>query len=205
MTLDLLCLVADKNMEAAVVELLSRPRSLAIAEIEFEMLVHPDRDPGCFDHPEELLSVFRSDAKHALVILDHSWDGVPTDSAESLERMIENRFEALNLAPWALPIVIYPELESWVWSPSPHVDNALGWRGRSPGLRDALHAQGLWPPEATKPPDPKAAVEWAARQAGIPRSSSIYRQIARNASTRRCEDRAFRRLRTTLQRWFPTQ
>lgn len=205
MKLDLVCLVADKNMEATLAGLFSRPRSLGIRQIATEVLVHHHRDPGCFHSPEDLLAGYSSEAQNALVVLDYAWEGVPADSAESLESQIESRLAPLDLFPWAVPVVIDPELESWVWGPSPHVDNALGWRGRSPGLRDALQAQGLWPPEATKPPDPKAAVEWAARQAGIPRSSSIYRQIARRASTQRCEDRAFRRFRTTLQRWFPPQ
>ena len=118
---------------------------------------------------------------------------------------MEQRLARSRLAPWAVPIVIHPELESWVWSPSPHVDNALGWRGRSPGLREALRDSGLWPADAPKPPDPKAAVEWAARETRLPRSSSIYRQIASRASTQSCQDRAFRKLRKQLQRWFPPE
>ena len=159
MKLDLVCLVADKNMEATLSGLFSRPQSLGIRQIATEVLVHHHRDPGCFYSPEDLLAGYSSEAQNALVVLDYAWEGVPADSAESLESQMESRLAPLGLFPWAVPVVIDPELESWVWSPSPHVDNALGWRGRSPGLRDALHAQGLWPPEATKPPDPKAAVE----------------------------------------------
>ena len=205
MTLDLVCLVADKNMEATLSGLFSRPRSLGIREIEFELLVHPLRDPGCYHSSADLLAGLRADARHELVVLDYSWEGVPAESAPSLERRMEHRLAPSGLAPWAVPIVIYPELESWVWSPSPHVDNALGWRGRSPGLREALRNNGLWPTDAPKPPDPKAAVEWAAKETRLPRSSSIYRQIASRASTRRCQDRAFRKLRKQLQGWFPPE
>ena len=182
--------------------LLSRPQSLGIREIVAEVLVHPNRDPGCFYSPEDLLVGFRSEAEHGLVVLDYAWEGVPADSARALEQQMDARLKPLGLAPWTVPIVIQPELESWVWNPSPHVDAALGWQGCQPPLREALQAQGLWPPGAPKPPDPKAAVEWAAREARVPRSSSIYRQIAERASTRHCEDRAFGRLRATLQEWF---
>ena len=41
MTADLLCLVADKNMEAAVSGLLSRPRALGIRPIARELMVPP--------------------------------------------------------------------------------------------------------------------------------------------------------------------
>ena len=200
--LDLFCVVSDKNMEAATSALLARPKSLGIREIAADVVVHQHHDPGCFHSPEALLNGFKRQASHALVMLDHAWDGVPTDSAETLESELETRLLRLDLAPWAVPIVIYPELESWVWSESPHVDKALGWQGRSPPLRDALLLQDLWPASDPKPPDPKAAVEWAMRQSRIPRSSSIYRQIARRAGTRNCEDRAFRRFRDTLQGWF---
>ena len=203
MNLDLVCLVADKNMEATFSALLTRFQSLGIREIRAEILVHPNRDPGCFHQPEDLLVGYRGEAQQALVVLDYDWDHAAADSPESLEDRLESRLEQANLVPWAVPIVIYPELESWVWSPSPHVDDALGWRGRSPRLRDALETRGLWPSGIPKPPDPKAAVVWAAREAGLPRSSSIYRQIARRVSTRHCEDRAFRKFRNTLREWFP--
>ena len=200
--LDLVCVVADKNMATATSALLARPISLGIREISAKVLVHHQRDPGCYHRPQLLLNGFRSQASHALVVLDHDWDGVPTDSAEMLESELEARLAQIDLAPWAVPIVIYPELESWVWGDSPHVDKALGWQGRSPRLRDALREQGLWPAADPKPPDPKAAVEWAVRETRIPRSSSIYREIARLASTRNCKDRAFLRFRDTLQEWF---
>jgi len=201
--LDLVCVVSDKNMEAATSSLLARAKSLGIREISATVLVHQHHDPGCFHNPELLLNGYRDAASHALVMLDHDWDGVPTDSAETLETELEARLGRLDLAPWAVPIVIYPELESWVWGESPHVDKALGWQGRSPRLRDALREQHLWPASHAKPPDPKAAIEWAVRETRIPRSSSIYREIARLANTRNCKDRAFLKFRDTLKEWFP--
>ncbi len=53
--IDLVCLVADKNMEAAIESILRRPAALQIREIRFETIRHPNSDPGCFFQSAELL------------------------------------------------------------------------------------------------------------------------------------------------------
>jgi hypothetical protein len=53
-----------------------------------------------------------------------------------------------------------------------------------------------------KPFDPKLAVEQVLRQAGKPRSSAIYEQLARRVSLQRCTDPAFVKFTTVLQKWF---
>ncbi|MCY3926181.1 MAG: hypothetical protein OXG52_11880 [bacterium] len=201
--IDLLCLVADKNMEAVASRLLDRPESLGIRRVTREIVVHDRRDPGCFHHAGDILLGYRSRAAHALVILDHAWDGVPAETAVEVEGLLEGRFRRDGMGDWARAVVIQPELEAWVFSGSPHVESALGWSGRSPGLREALTAQRLWAPGSDKPDDPKKAMEWALVQRRLPRSSSIYRELASKVSTRSCTDRAFQRLRRLLQEWFP--
>jgi len=99
-------------------------------------------------------------------------------------------------------VVIDPELEAWVFSESPRVEITFGWTNRPVRLRDALAAQGLWPAGSPKPPDPKAAVQWALRQARTPLSSSLYRALAGRVSFERCQDRSFLRLRKFLADWF---
>lgn len=203
MTADLLCLVADRNMSAAISGLLSRPESLGIQTIEYELETHPRRDPGCFYEGAELLVSQRSEAEHALVVLDHAWDGAPADSGHQLEALLEGRLAEAGIEGWARAVVIEPELEAWVFSGSIHVSEALGWKGRDPGLREALASQRLWPDDHDKPPDPKAAIEWALRQVRVARSSSIYGELASKVSTTNCTDRAFVRFRQTLREWFP--
>lgn len=44
---DLVCLVADNSMQAAVSELLDRPHALGIRSITKEIPVHQERDSGC--------------------------------------------------------------------------------------------------------------------------------------------------------------
>ena len=203
MTIDLLCLVADKNMEAAVSGLLSRPRALGIRPIARELIVHPEHDPGCFHNGVEFLHGLRSRAEHALVLLDLAWQGVPAESATELESQFENNLARAGMRDWARAVVIEPELEAWVFGRSKHVPTTLGWQGKYAGLREALASQGLWPSGEVKPPDPKTAMEWALRSARTARSSSIYRDLAKTVSTKKCKDRSFLRFRDLLQEWFP--
>jgi hypothetical protein len=201
--IDLVCLVADKNMEAALQAMLARPEALGIRNLRTEILRHPGKDPGCFNEAAQMLRGYRESAQHALVLMDLAWDGAPADTGEGLERLLG---EALvrELGPdWAQPVVIDPELEVWVFADSPHVAQALGWADRAPDLRAALRARELWSDGMPKPSDPKAAVEWALREVRKPRSSAIYREIAQRVTLTRCQDRAFLRLRQLLGQWFP--
>jgi hypothetical protein len=200
---DLVCLVADKNMEAALGGLLARPAALGIRGITHDVIVHPRRDPGCFHEATEFLLTYRPSHKHALVLLDHAWDGVPAQTGEELERLLGERLSRAGLtADWAEVIAVDPELEVWVFSDSPRVDECLGWRGRHQRLRAWLEAEGLWAATDEKPASPKEAVERTLHATRKPRSSAIYRSLASSVSVDRCKDRAFRKLRAILQRWF---
>lgn len=201
---DLLCLVADGNMKAAVTALLARPKALGIRPVEVEVIVHPRRDPGWFYDSDGLLRGAREEARHAIVLLDQAWDGAPEGGAEEAEALLEGRMRTSGLQDWARAVVIEPDLEVWVFNDSPHVATALGWHGRRTALRNALADLGFWPPEVGKPRDPKAAVMWALRQVRKPRSSSIYRDIAARVSLSRCRDRSFLRFRDLLRSWFGT-
>lgn len=200
--IDLVILVADRSIEAAVRGLLSRPDAIGIRPLTYEIVVHPNRDPGCFHSPDELLDGYRGRARHALVILDRGWQGVPANDARELERMIEERLNTSAAPGWARTVVIDPELEAWVFSDSPHVANTLGWSGTTEEMRNSLQIAGLWPHDLPKPPDPKQAMERLVRKAGVPRSSSLYRRLASRVSFQRCQDPAFLRLLDTLREWF---
>jgi len=195
---DLICLVPDKNMEAAVSELLKRHAALKIRPLRAEVVVHPRRDPGVFREGVEFMSPLRDKYQHGLLLLDAAWEGAPPDAQAALD----SELAEARLDDWARAIVIAPELEVWVWSDSPHVDEALGWSGREPALRSWLTQNGLWEAEVPKPRDPKTAVECALWQVRKPRSSAIYRTLAQTVSVDRCQDSAFLRLRETLQNWF---
>ncbi len=196
---DLICFVADKNMEAVVQELLKRHQALGISRaLDAEVFVHPQRDPGIFRQGIDIIRSFRQNYRHGLLFLDGAWDGAPHDLQTQLDLALKNA----DLEDWACAIVIVPELEAWVWSDSPHVEHVLGWHGRTPGLRVLLQEKGLWTTKKPKPEDPKAGVEAALYEVRKPRSSTIYRQLARSVSVERCQDPAFRRFRMMLREWF---
>ena len=201
---DLVCVVADRQIEATISALLDyRTHALGIRPITKEMLRHPEKDSGCYWRPTDLLRGYRNQVKRALVILDLDWDGAPAASGAELEFQIEERLSREGMGGWAAPVVIEPELEAWVFSASRHVDTVLGWQDRSPALREALETHGLWKPGEPKPADPKAALDWAVKKVGKRRDTPIYRELAQKVSTKRCRDRAFLRLGNLLRDWFP--
>lgn len=202
---DLICLVADKNMEAVIQGLLARPAALGIRPVQYELLVHPRRDPGCFREAADFLKPYRTAHDHAVILLDHAWEGAPAETGDQLKQMLDDRLASAELLGWAEAIVIDPELEAWIFSDSPWVEQSLGWSDRPQRLRTWLQLRGLWAPMSDKPADPKAAVERALYEVRKPRSSSIYRELASNVSVDRCTDPAFVQLRRVLQRWLPPQ
>ncbi len=208
MNLDLVVLAADKSIEEALRGLLGRHEAIGIRPIRYELIRHPERDPGCFHNPEDYLAPYAHDCRHALVVLDHAWDGVPTGGATRVAAQIEDRLRPT----WgdrdrdrARALVIDPELEVWVWSDSPEVDRILEWAGQEPPLRNWLKQRSLWTEEREKPTDPKAAYEAAIRQVRLQKSSSNFRSLAENVGLGRCRDASFQRLLEILRSWFPRE
>lgn len=202
---DLVCLVADKNIEAALAGLLDRRReSLGLRRLVHEITVHQRRDPGCYHGgPEMLRGLLGAQRTRGLLVFDQAWKGNPHASAAETEGAIRGRFQQLGISDRAEVVVLDPEIEAWVWSRSPHVDDVLGWRGATPTLRRWLRERDLWPEGHGKPADPKAAMERALYERRIPRSSSLYRQLAERVSLTSCQDAAFDRLCQVLRTWFP--
>ena len=197
---DLVILAADKNAEYALRCLLGRPKALRIREVDADVFVHPERDPGCVNRGAQFLASLSKQYRFALLLFDLAGCGRESEGALALEQAAE----ASLVSAWgerSAAIVLDPELEVWVWSDSPHVDAALGWNEGA--LRPWLVRQGLLAAGAAKPADPKAAVEAALRHVRKPRSSAIYGAIASKVSVERCTDRALAKLRDRLATWFP--
>ncbi len=200
---DLVLLVADKDMAYAVSGVLHRTKSLGIRDITERIYVHPERDPGCLLWGHDFLRPFLNQYSHAIVLLDHHGSGNEQLGPEELEMRVEKNLSNSGWGSRAAAIVIAPELEVWVWSDSPHVEAVLGWERRQPDLRTWLGQEGLIDPSRAKPDRPKQAMEEALRFARKPRSSSLYGELAKQVSLQHCTDRAFERLKTLLQAWFP--
>lgn len=198
---DLVALIADKNIEGALRGLLSRPQALGLREISCDLYVHPERDPGCRLRAHHFLKPFAHRYAHALVVFDREGSGRDEAERTALERQVEGLLSSSGWDDRAAAVVIDPELEVWVWNDSPHVERALDWSGGI-SLREWLMQKGWLREGATKPAQPKTAVEEALRLAHRPRSSSMYHELARRVSTDRCVDPAFLKLRQTLAGWF---
>ena len=203
--LDLIILVADADAEWTLRTLLEkRTASLGIRPIRFEVRRHPRRDSGVFREAPDFLRLYLRRAQHALVLLDREGSGSEHRlSAQEMEDDLERRLQRNG---WSDPagrsrvaaIVLDPELEVWVWSRSPHVPRVLGVTQEvlEEVLEDFPTSQG------GKPQRPKEAMLAVLRRSGRPPSARIFQELAERVSLR-ARERAFDKLRTTLQAWFP--
>ena len=201
---DLVVLAADKQMESALQGLLPRHHSLGIREIGWETYRHPNKDPGCRKEAHSFLRSFQGDFRHAMVLFDY--EGCGRADSQSVQALQEDVEENLRRSGWeeghARCVVIDPELEVWVWSDSPEVDRCLEWSDRPEQVQDWLRTQDVWPQNASKPPNPKHAMDTALEEIRQPRSSSMFEALAENVSLRRCEDAAFQHFCQILREWF---
>jgi hypothetical protein len=199
---DLVALAADGSMEKVLQGIFSRPGSLKIRPFSCDIFVHPQRDPGCLTRGHDFLKPFRKSHRHALVVFDYEGCGRESATPGELEAEVTARLAATGWESRAEVVVIAPELEIWVWSESPHVDEALGWKARPPGLRPWLKEKGFLAAGHGKPAQPKEAVEKALRTASKPRSSAIYQKLAETVTLSACTDPSFQKLRSVLVSWF---
>jgi len=199
---DLVVLVADNKIESAVKGLLTRDRSLSIRNVTTSIYKHPEHDPGCLLRGHEFLRPFVNQYAHALVLLDHEGSGYEQESRIVLEKNIEEKLSQSGWNDRAVAVVIEPEIESWVWSNSPHLDEILGWKGKDPSLRDWLGKRGHLHEKQIKPDKPKKAMEESLRFVRKPMSASLYLHLAQKVGIERCIDESFLKLKNTLQQWF---
>jgi hypothetical protein len=208
---DLVVLVADADMRETVSTLIARRHhSLAIrGDLSVDITVHPNRDAGCYQDAHTFLRPYSTTARNALVLFDHH--GCGQDQRMSVEavqdeveaRLVQNGWSAERVRV----IVIAPELEAWVWTPSSKVDEVVGWHGRQPALRDWLQTQTPYWGQANphKPEHPKEALQQALRHVRKPFSPSLFGALAGSVSLNGCIDPSFQRFRDALQAWYPAQ
>lgn len=134
-------------------------------------------------------------------MFDRDGSGDPSPR-ETIQTSVEAELSSNGWPHRSKAIVIDPELEAWIWGSSPHVARLLGWQTNEV-LRSWLRERGLWPESEAKPPDPKTAVHRALRIQNQHPSASLFGDVAHRAGLSRCQDPAFRELRSTLQEWFP--
>jgi hypothetical protein len=200
---DLVIVVADKNMEAAMRGILSRNHSLGIREVSYKILPHMHRDSGCRLGGHSLLKSFITRCTYAIVMFDREGCGRENLMREELETLVENNLADSGWADRSIALVLDPELEAWVWKDSRHVEVALGWDGKQPNLYTWLHDHGYINDEVQIPQRPKEAMEAVLKVVHKPRSSSTYLKLAQTVGLRHCNNPTFLKLKATLQQWFP--
>ena len=160
---DLYVLVADQDMVETMTNLLDRPKALQIRRISYAVGKHLERDAGCRSDSVRRLRPHIRDYRYALVVFDKHGCGRDDDFREDVQNEVERE---LSLNGWrhrSAAIVIDPELEAWVWSSSNHVPRTLGWESSYEELKQWLEESDYWPSSATKPSDPKEAMQAALR------------------------------------------
>ena len=199
---DLIVLVADRDMEGALKALLSRHQSLGIQAIDYDIIVHSGHDAVCAQQGVKFLSNFTNQYRYALLMFDHEGSGRENVTPEQLGNSLNAEFANSAWGQSARAIILVPELEAWIWSDSPHVEDVMGWKNRQPTLREWLIQRGLLQDGQVKPEKPKETFRAALREASTPRSSSLYFQLAGRVSFNRCRDKAFLQLKEVLSEWF---
>ena len=200
---ELIILAADLDIENAIRGLLARPSRLKVKAPSFDILRHPNRDPGCRTSAANLLRPLLDSYQHALVVFDRDGCG-SSQPREEIQAEVDQQL-AKNGWEHSKTIAVEPEIEAWIWSDSPQILQALGWRETYPELKEFLNDKGLWPIQELKPPDPKKAMRETMRATRERRSPPIFFRIAEEANVRGCRDPAFNELLQTLREWFPPQ
>lgn len=206
-TKDLIVVTADSQIHRTVESLLAhRRQSLGVSDFSVDVVSHPNQDPGCRTDADGVLSARRQTHSKAMVIFDYHGCGEHNLEPENLENSLEEGFVHRGWKSDRVSfVVIEPELEAWLFGASSrHIETARQW-SRNQSIRNWLIDQGYLLPGSSKPVDPKAAIEAVLYVQRRPRSAKLFADLARNVSLARCQDRAFLKFRTTLQRWFPAE
>lgn len=200
---DLILLVADKSMEYSLRAGLLRHQSLGIRRISFDVLQHPQRDGGARTDGVKMLALERKSYEHALLVFDYEGCG-DSRSSEKIHEIEQEQNEQLGRL-WgdnAKCIIIYPELDIWMWGSNNLLSEIFEWN-ESVSIRDWLQEKDYRFDHQGKPERPKEALEELFPFCGKPRSSANYSKIVERISFSKCNDMSFVKLRNYLQSWFP--
>lgn len=200
---DLLVVVADLDQQEAMKGLLPRHHSLRTSSFRFKVtrLSNTPGDSGTRTNGTEYLRTMQSTYTRAVLMLDRHGAGSES-TAEHFENKLEKRLEQYGLGDRTRCVVIDPETEAWIWGGSDALEQLIGWSS-PPSLKNWLVQKNWTSDSQAKPKQPKEAFRDALRQINKPPLAPLFRKIAERMSFQSCQDRAFNRLLTALQTWFP--
>jgi hypothetical protein len=203
---DLVALLPDHDIESVLIGLFSRPEALGIRNITVDYFQHPNHDAGCRKAPQDMLRQQMHLYRYALVMFDRDGCGVDAPgSGHEIQKQVEANLRVAGWDDRVACVVIEPEIEAWVWSTSPHVEDILGWKSQKLPLRSWLMKQEWLRQGEAKPSDPKGAMEAALRAVRKAPSRQNFQRLAEKVSLKGCEDAAFQRLLAILREWFPRE
>lgn len=190
---DLVILTADKNAEYLLRGLIPRLQySHNIEPLEYDIFSHPRRDPGCYNDGVEFLRAFKGRYKRCLLIFDYEGSGIKSGHHDA-EQELES---ALTGSGWnqAQCIIISPELDKWIFANSNHLPGILGMDGKTYSELITFLVANSFTFQNGKPTRPKEALELILKEQRIPRSSSLYKEVASKVTYSNCIDTQFQNL-----------
>ena len=202
---DLVVLAADGTIQRTIQTLLEERRdSLGISALTVDFQTHRHRDPGCRTAAGSVINPLRNRYTKAMVVFDFHGSGERHRTAPQLEFDLERDLRNAGWGQDGIAVVsIEPELEAWVFGASfQRLEQLIDWSQRQ-SMRDWLETSGHLASGEIKPNDPQTALDDMLELHGSRRSRSLFASLARTVSLARCQDRAFQKFRSTLQRWFP--
>ncbi len=168
-----------------------------------DLLRYWRRDSGCLLDAVNLLNPKLLTHRHAILFFDYHGSGTK-DPSSIIARSIEKRLEQSGWVDGSATVVVFDsELETWIWSGSPHVADVLGWSEDREALREFLVKAELWRSTDCKPHNPKAAMKIALQNKGKPGSAILFSELAGKVSLNGCTDIAFKKFVDALRKWFP--
>jgi hypothetical protein len=197
---DLVVLVADKNMQFALQGALARPHALGIRPVTHEFRSHMGRDGGVRTTGADVLARESTRFEHALMLLDFEGCGQEDGDPLQLEFELDRQLQVV----WgdrAKAIVIFPEVDIWLWGADNALRDVLHWP-QNGLIRDWLRDRGFRFNVEGKPERPKEALDAMRSIHKQPRSSALYEKITGRISLQKCTDPAFIRLKQQLEVWF---
>jgi hypothetical protein len=201
---DLLVLVADKDAELILKELLWRiPHLENFTEFSYEIIRHPQRDEGIANRAIDYVQAYTTDFRFLMVFSDYNGCGKKYIPRVQLETELENQFNQNGWPDRNACMLFEPELEAWLWVKHNFLHRLLDWQDEQNIYQWLIQEGFQFKENSQKPVRPKEAFEAALRKQKIPHSSALYARFARIVDYRQCIDSTFLKFMNTLKKWFP--
>jgi len=203
---DLLVLAADKDAEFALRSLLSRISGIEkLNEFSFDIITHPQRDPGVINQGVEYVRPHIGAYHHLMVLFDYEGCGRERQSRTDIETDLEKKLSNNGWNDKCACVIFEPELESWLWVNKAHLHDVADWDNEQ-DVYEWIGAKGYsLKKDTAKPERPKEAFNTVLKQQRIPHSSSLFSKLGSRAGYTECIDPSFDKFINTLRRWFAVE